>query len=77
VATNFARLHKVPKLWVQWPRIKRCLRAESREVEAPRPGRIYVANEQSNNVSVIDAATDVETKKIPVGSRPLHIALSP
>ncbi|MGH9426910.1 MAG: hypothetical protein ACRD2L_11490 [Terriglobia bacterium] len=25
----------------------------------------------------MDTATDVETKKIPVGSRPLHIAVSP
>ncbi len=39
--------------------------------------RIYVANETSNNVSVIDGATDLVIETIPVGSEPRKVSVNP
>src|SRR5258708_19237662 len=48
---------------------------------AAQPGRrgprVYVSNEDSNNISVIDSATDEVTGTIFVGKRPRGIRLSP
>jgi YVTN family beta-propeller protein len=35
------------------------------------PGKVYVANQSSNNVSVIDTATNTLTATIPVGNDPI------
>jgi gliding motility-associated-like protein len=37
----------------------------------------YIANERSNNVSVINTATDAVVSTIPVGSNPLWVSVSP
>lgn len=42
----------------------------------PTTNTIYAANEQSNNVSVIDAATDTVTATIAVGNSPTSIAVN-
>src|SRR5258706_7460762 len=44
---------------------------------ANRGPRVYVSNEDSNNISVIDSATDEVTGTIFVGKRPRGIRLSP
>src|SRR4030095_3323754 len=38
---------------------------------------VYVSNERSNNVTVIDAASDKVVATIPVGNRPRGIGVSP
>ena len=38
--------------------------------------RVFVANESSNTVTVVDAATDTAIATVPVGPRPQHIAVS-
>jgi len=38
---------------------------------------IYVANSESNNVSVIDTATNKVIATVPVGSRPRGVAVTP
>src|ERR1044072_3037943 len=45
---------------------------------SPQPVKfVYVANTQSDTVSVINAVTNRVTTTIPVGRHPLEIALSP
>jgi YVTN family beta-propeller protein len=44
---------------------------------AIRGPRVYISNEDSNNISVIDSATDEVTGTIFVGKRPRGIRLSP
>src|SRR3954453_2835973 len=39
----------------------------------PKPPRVYVSNERSNNVSVIDPTTNTVVANIPVGKRPRGI----
>src|SRR5256885_15524362 len=39
--------------------------------------RVFVTNEKSDNVTVIDAATRKVIKSIPVGKRPRGVAVSP
>src|SRR2546428_11151689 len=39
--------------------------------------RVFVTNEKSDNVTVIDAATRTVLKTIPVGKRPRGVAVSP
>ncbi len=48
-----------------------------RETSAEPSGTIYVANEDDNTVSVIDAASRSVTATIPVGKWPHYIALDP
>jgi YVTN family beta-propeller protein len=43
----------------------------------PDSRRVYVANQGSNNISVIDAATDAVVATIPVGNSPLGVAVTP
>lgn len=43
----------------------------------PHGPRVYVTNENSNSVSVIDATTDAVIATIPVGKRPRGVRLSP
>lgn len=45
-------------------------------IEAPLVG-IYVTNETSGDLSVIDAATNTVVGTIPLGKRPRGIAISP
>ena len=45
--------------------------------EAASSSRVYVSNEGSGNVTVIDAGTDSVLTTIPVGSRPREIQVSP
>jgi len=40
-------------------------------------GRVFVTNERSDNVSVIDTATNTVIKTVPIGKRPRGIGLSP
>ena len=40
-------------------------------------GRVFVTNEGSDTVSVIDAATNQVIKTVPVGKRPRGIGISP
>jgi YVTN family beta-propeller protein len=44
---------------------------------APSTSRAYVTNLSSNNVSVIDIATNTVTATVPVGNGPLGVALKP
>ncbi len=39
--------------------------------------RVYVANEQSNTVSVVDPAARAIVATVPTGSRPQHVAVDP
>src|SRR5947207_11327675 len=39
--------------------------------------RVFVTNEKSDNVTVIDAASGKVVKQIPVGKRPRGVAVSP
>src|SRR6185503_7078136 len=50
--------------------------AASAPVKAKGP-RVYVSNEDSNDISIIDSATDEVTANIFVGKRPRGIRLSP
>jgi uncharacterized repeat protein (TIGR01451 family) len=43
---------------------------------APAAGAAYVANENSNNISVIDTTTNTVTATIPVGNRPVAVAVT-
>src|SRR5687768_1362322 len=43
----------------------------------PITNKIYVANWQSANVTVIDGATDTVDGEVPVGSFPIAIAVNP
>lgn len=43
----------------------------------PTQSRAYVTNLSSNNVSVIDVATNTATTTIPVGNNPLGVAIKP
>jgi YVTN family beta-propeller protein len=43
----------------------------------PEGGKVYVVNELSNSVSVIDAATNTVIATIPVGTQPAGVAVSP
>src|SRR5205807_3975516 len=43
----------------------------------PDGSRVYVANEFSNTVAVIDAATNTVTAAVPVGSGPRGAAVTP
>ncbi len=49
------------------------IRADLRDI----PVRVYVPNEHSNSVSVIDATTLTVIKEIKVGASPQHVAPSP
>src|SRR6266404_6113198 len=40
-------------------------------------GRIYVVNENSNNISVMDGATNREITKVTVGKSPVGIDVNP
>ncbi|MGW7003917.1 virginiamycin B lyase family protein [Streptomyces sp. NPDC054933] len=40
-------------------------------------GRVFVANASSNNVTVIDSATDTALTTLPVGSYPIAVAVAP
>lgn len=51
--------------------------ATKTELTAPSGPRIYVSNEDSGDVSVIDVATDRELGRIPVGKRPRGMRVSP
>lgn len=44
---------------------------------APDPVRVFVSNEDSGDVTVVDAARDVVVASIPVGRRPRGVRLSP
>src|SRR5438128_2353717 len=39
--------------------------------------RVYVSNEESGDISVIDSATDTVIATIPVGKRPRRLSVSP
>ena len=43
----------------------------------PTTNRIYVANQWSNNVSVIDGATNTVVATVPVGTCPEDVAVNP
>ena len=43
----------------------------------PATNQIYVANMNSNNVTVIDGATNTATATVTVGSQPMAIAVNP
>src|SRR5262245_41158056 len=52
--------------------------AETRsEATAPSGPRLYVTNEVSGDLSVIDATTQTVIKTIPLGKRPRGIQISP
>jgi len=40
-------------------------------------GRVFVANVQSGDVSVVDAATSTETRRFKVGKFPYAVAVTP
>ena len=44
---------------------------------SPDGTKVYVANDNSNTVSVIDTATNTVTATVPVGSYPSGVAVSP
>ncbi len=44
---------------------------------APAASTAYAANENSNNISVIDTTTNTVTATVPVGSRPVAVAVTP
>src|SRR4249920_596062 len=58
-----------------------CGRREAPPAEAgsgPPPGEyVYVSNEDSRNITVIDAATDSVVTTIEVGTRPRGVKVSP
>lgn len=41
------------------------------------PPRLYVVNENSNSVSVIDTATNTVVATVPVGASPLSVVVNP
>jgi YVTN family beta-propeller protein len=43
----------------------------------PNSQTVYVANENSNNISLIDASSNTVTATIPVGALPRSIAITP
>ena len=44
---------------------------------SPDGKRVYVANQQSNNISVIDTETNRVTATVSVGSSPFGVATTP
>lgn len=43
----------------------------------PDGSKVYVTNSGSNNVSVIDTATNIVTATVPVGNDPVGVAVTP
>lgn len=66
--------HRVQTAWM-WVSLLAGLSA-CRRVE-PDPVRVFVSNEDSGEVSVVDAARDVVVATIPVGRRPRGLRISP
>src|SRR5215470_18135732 len=60
----------VPLLIFVWMFLLPCFPAEA----APH---VYVANERSNDITIIDTATNSVVATVPVGQRPRGLGLSP
>jgi PQQ-dependent catabolism-associated beta-propeller protein len=68
-----ARAMAMAGLLLSWPATSHA----AEPVQAKSETRVYVTNERSGDVSVIDAATNEVAATIPVGKRPRGIRLSP
>ena len=64
------RARAVPLLLFAWTLLLPCLPAAA----APH---VYVANERSNDITIIDIATNSVVATVPVGQRPRGLGLSP